>query len=309
MRTVPVMILGQKFDCRGYWCSHCREKEGNPLDTPQFIFYLMATNGCNGLCPMCDIKRSFLNKPEPDPDTQKLTKVLEDFYTRNLISKISITGGDPLLYPERTSNLLDVIYAVNPKAKVDITTNGSLLANLRQLRHVEKLTTIHISRHHFDNAKNDQVFGVKTADINNLRLLAAYHPGKISLNCCLIEGYIDTAKLVEEYLDWAATISDLKSAGFISLMSKNKFCETNSVQEKEILTWIDEDPYNFDHEYLYDTDICECRVWRRVPKNYHPMTAFWWKVNRLDIPYFRQPVYTADNRLMVNFNEQTEICV
>jgi hypothetical protein len=113
--------------------------------------------------------------------------------------------------------------------------------------------------------------------------------------------------MVEKYLDWAATIKHLKSAGFISLMDKNEFCSTARVAENEILDWIDNNQDNFNHDYLYDTDICRCRVWKRIPKNYHPLTAFWWRVDRLDLPYCRQLVFTADNRLTVNFNEIAEI--
>jgi pyruvate-formate lyase-activating enzyme len=307
MRTSPVIILGTEVKCRGYWCSNSRKIDGKALSNPQFIFYIMATNKCNGLCPFCDVQRRFLNQPEPEADLVKLRMILEDLYGRNLISKISITGGEPLLYPERTNRLLETIFAVNPKARVDLTTNGSLLGNLESLKNQDQLATIHLSRHHFETMKNNQLFGLRTAGIDDLHKLAERFPGKISLNCCLVKGFIDSPSKVEQYLDWAATIKNLKSAGFISLMDKNAFCRTNTIAEKEILDWIDNEQFNFGHEYLCDTDICECRVFRRVSKNYRPITAFWWKVKRLDIPYCRQLVFTADNRLTVNFNEIAEI--
>jgi len=307
MRTAPVKLLGTEVDCRGYWCSHCRDKEGLDLPTPQFIFYIMATNRCNGSCDFCDIQRRSLYLPETEPDLEKLRKVLEDLYGRNLISKISVTGGEPLLNPTRTSKILRAIFEVNPNAKVDLTTNGSMLANLLILDCVDKLSTIHLSRHHFNTAMNIQIFRLMTAGRYEIRQVAHRFPGKVSLNCCLVPGFIDSPQKVEEYLDWAATIKDLKSAGFISLMNKNTFCKENLVAEGKILRWIDEDKYNFGHNYQYDTDICECRVWTRIAKNYFPITAFWWKVNRLDIPYCRQLVFTADNRISVNFHEIAEI--
>jgi organic radical activating enzyme len=307
MRTVPVEMLDTVVNCRGYWCSTCKGEEGKDLSTPQFILYLMATKKCNGGCLFCDIQRYFLNLPEPNPDLGKLAKILTDLYGRNVISKISITGGEPLLDHRRTNKLLKTIFSVKPDAKVDVTVNGSLLGKLDLLDHADKLATIHVSRHHFDQEMNDRVFGLKTATLDELRVYAEKFPDKISLNCCLVPGNIDSANLVERYIDWAATIKGLKSAGFISLMNKNEFCETNVVKEKEILDWIDQNPYNFRHDYLYDTDICECRVFQRVPSNYRPMTVFWWKVSRLCLPYCRQLMFTADNRLTVNFNEIAEI--
>jgi molybdenum cofactor biosynthesis enzyme MoaA len=306
--TVTVEMLGTKLTCRNYWCSHYQDKPGDKMDAPaKSIFYLMATNKCNGLCPMCEIKRNFLNLPEPEVDEDKLGRTLADLYGRNLISKISMTGGDPLLNPDRTNKLLSTIYAVNPSAIVDITTNGSLIGNLERLEFIDKLATIHISRHHFDTARNNQVFGVKTATLYGLKHYSNKYPGRISLNCCLIPGFIDSPKLVERYLDWAATIKNLKSAGFISLMDKNEFCRKSVVAEEEIKEWIDSDPNNFDHLYNFDTDICQCRTWKRVAKNYVPLTSFWWKVTRQEVPYCRQLIFTADNRITVNFNEITEI--
>ena len=300
-------MLGTELLCRNYWCSHCKEKQGDVLNDPQFIFYIMATKRCNGSCPMCDIQRKFLNLSEAEPDLVKLARVLTDLYSRNLISKISMTGGELLLNPSRTNSLLKVIFDVNPDAKVDITTNGSLLRNLPKIVQIEKLTTIHISRHHFETAMNDKVFGVKTASTYGLNHYADKYPGKISLNCCLIPGFIDSALKVEKYLDWAAEIKTLKSAGFISLMNKNEFCKTSVVDEEGILHWIDGDLNNFDQIHNYDTDICECRVWKRIPKNYFPIIAFWWKVQKLDIPYCRQLIFTADNKVMVNFGEIAEV--
>ena len=279
------------------------------MANPQFIFYLMATKKCNGSCLFCDIKKQFLNQPEPEPDLDKLRRTLTGLFGDNLISKISITGGEPLLNPDRTNKLLNTIFSVKPNAKVDITVNGSLLGNLNLLDHADRLSTIHVSRHHFDQEMNDRVFGLKTATLDKLKKYAGKFPGVISLNCCLVPGYIDSASLVEKYLDWAATIRGLKSAGFISLMNKNEFCATAVVEEKEILDWIDRNPDNFQHDYLYDTDICECRVFRRVPSNFRPMTVFWWKVNKLHLPYCRQLMFTEDSRLTVNFNEIAEIMV
>ena len=307
VKTIEVEMLGTKLACRNYWCSHCKDLPGEVMETPRSIFYLMATNKCNGLCPMCEIKRKYLALPEPEPDEDKLERTLTDLYNKDLISKISMTGGDPLFDPQRTNKLLRTIYKVNPEAVVDITTNGSMLQNLEKLEHIANLATIHISRHHFETARNNQVFGVKTSTQFGLKYYASQYPGKVSLNCCLIPNYIDSPELVERYLDWAATIKNLKSAGFISLMNKNEFCRTSNVAEEKILEWIDNDPNNFDHNYNYDTDICECRVWKRIPKNYVPLTSFWWKVNRQEVPYCRQLIFTADNRIMVNFNEMSEI--
>ncbi|HSV94595.1 MAG TPA: radical SAM protein [Spirochaetia bacterium] len=307
MKTVPVKMLGTTLDCRGYWCSNSQDKEGEDLKTPQLMLYVMSTKKCNGACPFCDIQRNFLSTIEAEPDLKKFAKILENLYVRNLISKISITGGEPLLNPTRTSKLLDTIFGVNPEAKVDVTTNGSCLQNLSQLNQADKLATVHVSRHHYDTYRNNRIFGVFAANKAVLEVSAQKYPGKISLNCCLVPGYIDSPEMVEKYLDWAATIKDLKSAGFISLMDKNEFCRTGVVKEKEILDWIDSDPDNFNQDYLYDTNICQCRVWKRVPQNYRPFTAFWWRVDRLNLPYCRQLVFTADSRLMVNFSEIAEI--
>jgi|GEM_PF-4638967 organic radical activating enzyme len=309
MNTVSVELLGTRVNCRGYWCSHSLENGGDPLSNPQFIFYLMATDQCNGLCSFCDIQRKFFNKHELDPDTEKLRIILTDLFGRNLISKISITGGEPLLDPNKTNKLINVIFEANPEAIVDITTNGSLLKNLLLLEQVDKISTIHISRHHFETVRNNEIFSLRTASFEKIQQYADRFFGKISLNCCLVPGYVDSPQMVEQYLDWAATIRGLKSAGLISLIKKNVFCENSQVNEKIILEWIDNDPNNIAHNYNYDTDICECRSWQRIPSTYLPITCFWWKVKRLSIPYCRQMVFTADNRLTVNFKEIGEIQV
>jgi len=205
--------------------------------------------------------------------------------------------------------MVNAIFEVDSEAVVDITTNGSLLKNLFLLDQVDKLSTIHVSRHHFDTEKNNEIFDLRTASLTEIQQYADRFAGKISLNCCLVPGFVDSPEMVEQYLDWAAEIRGLKSAGFISLMNKNEFCEDSRVGEQQILEWIDNDPNNFAHDYNFDTDICECRSWQRIPSTYLPITSFWWKVKRLNIPYCRQMVFTADNRLTVNFNEIAEIKV
>jgi molybdenum cofactor biosynthesis enzyme MoaA len=267
----------------------------------------MTTDKCNGRCPFCDVQRQYMCRSEPEPDLNKLKIILFDLYSKNLISKISVTGGEPLLNPERTNSLLRTIFEVNPKAKVDITTNGTRLRNLDELENVLQLNTIHLSRHHYRTSKNNQIFGTKTAERDEIENYAKKYPGQISFNCCLVEGYIDSPQQVEKYIDWAAEIEGLKSAGFISLMEKNDFCKNNTIAENEILHWIDSDLNNFRHDDCYDMDICECKVWERIAKNYKPITAFWWKIEKLELPYCRQLVFTADNRVIVNFNEIAEI--
>ncbi len=69
-----------------------------------------------------------------------------------------------------------------PLVKTSVNTNGS---RLKDLEGIDVLDNIALSRHHYDDEINNQIFGINTADTDILDSFKDKH--KLHLSCNLIK--------------------------------------------------------------------------------------------------------------------------
>ncbi|MCP4986010.1 MAG: radical SAM protein [Colwellia sp.] len=169
-------------------------------------FSIVMAGGCNAKCDFC------FNNDQP-----KLPTLEKDKYISNLMNtlhvlddrfyQISITGGEPLLSPYFNEVFTLIPYFRTKYTNVLLTTNGTGL-----LDKIEKVSNavdhINISRHHFDEAKNNAIFkGSYSMTDNELTdIIDAY--GKkgidISVNCVITDS--TTREFIDSYIKWARNI-------------------------------------------------------------------------------------------------------
>lgn len=294
-----IEIFNEVIPVKNYLCSN------NPTKILQgdykFNLYIKITDYCNAKCPFCSNQSSIPCKENIDLD--KLELVLKELHGKNLLSRISITGGEPLLYIDRLNKILNKIFEVIPDAFVTLNTNGINFDKIRQLDSLSKLEGIHISRHHYDDKRNSELFGVKTATMQDIKGLYDYVSNKrlIRLNCLLIKGNIDNQEEVKKYLEQASQIGVFR-VGFVSLMPSNQYCLDNFVNFNDIFQTLDSEFFSTHH--FYDTSICECCNGIYVAKNGKLVEYYARMTKELSCDYMRQLVYTTSNELSVGFNQK-----
>ena len=115
--------------------------------------YIELTNLCNAKCPFC----SNPYKTNTNLDISVLKKVLNEL--DGVIDKVTLTGGEPLLYPH-FDELLDVLDNSNILFYA-LTTNGYFLSKRLEAINKSKIRYVNISRHHYLDTVNNEIFGIK----------------------------------------------------------------------------------------------------------------------------------------------------
>lgn len=292
-------IFGEKIPVKNYLC--VSEKNKIIKGDYKFNLYIKITDYCNAKCQFCSNQSSILQHEEINLD--KLEMVLKELSEKNILERISITGGEPLLYIERLNIVLNKIFDVLPNARVTINTNGIQFKNLKKLDALEKIDGIHISRHHYNDEINDKIFGVHTATLDEITDLANHVSNKhlIRLNCLLMKGFIDSKKEVQNYLE-AFSNANVFRIGFVGLMPVNQY----SIEKYVDINDIFQDLNNrfFDVGPLYDANICECRNGLYLSNNGKLIEYYARMTKEMNCDYMRQLVYTPYNDLSVGFNKK-----
>lgn len=294
-----IKLFNEIIPIKNYLCSNA--PDNIVIGKYNFNLYIKITDYCNAKCKFCSNQSSKPGKEKLDLD--KLEIVLKELKNKKMLNRISITGGEPLLYIDRLNNILNKVFEVIPDARVTINTNGINFSEIKKLDSLSKLEGIHISRHHWDDKINDQIFGVKTAKNEDIKSLYDSVDNKklIRLNCLLIKDYIDCKDQVRKYLEKASKIGVFR-VGFVSLMPTNQYCKDKYINFNDIFNDLDSDFLRTNH--YYDSNICECCNGIYLSKDGDLVEYYARMTKELNCDYMRQLVYTASNELLLGFNKK-----
>ena len=109
------------------------------------------------------------------------------------------------LLREVTDILFDVF---GTHLEISVSTNGMRLDKLTQLQNLRYIDAVHISRHHYDDEINRELFG--GADVPGGKQLKEII-GSVTfrdifvLNCMLLRDYINSPEEAHRFLDFALT--------------------------------------------------------------------------------------------------------
>lgn len=293
-----IEIFGEKIKIKNYACSSIKNEFNK--QKMKLNLYIKINDGCNAKCKFCS------NREMQDMgklDLEKLEYVLKYFNERQLLNRISITGGEPTLKLDLLNDVANLIYKVIPDATVTINTNGNNLRELVNLDVIDKIEGIHISRHHYEDKINEKIFGAAVANEEDIKYVMGNVKNKkiLRLNCLLMKNNIDRIEEVEKYLEFASKLGIFR-VGFVSLMKINdysieNFINFNDIFKKEIMN-----PKTFVH--FYDTNICECINGVYISKE-GKFTEWYARMTKeLDCKYTRQFVYTSNNKLTTGFGKE-----
>lgn len=268
-------ILGMEVRVKDYDCSfdeHYKNRE------PIFNLYVQVCNYCNAHCDFCKLRdgNGF--------DISRFKEVIDGLYESGYVKRISITGGEPLLVKER---VLDIIDVIDGRFPIVLNTNAYDLDKLSEI--YDKVDSIYVSKHHYINQKNDSVMGIHTPDIKELADFDK--DNKITLNCVLQKGLVDSADEMKRYMNFMGETS-IRNVKFISLYELTKEASKKLV---DIDVLLKEFSNNVNGGILYDKNYCCCLDFAYITDKWKVVNAVLRnnKTNHFDC--CRQLVYNGNN--------------
>ena len=268
---------------------------------PSLRLYVKPTDSCNANCYFCANEQS---KDFGTIDLKKLEYVITYLKEHKVLHGVSITGGEPMTTPDTTFKILDMVYRIDPDMEVQVSTNGYNLLRFLDYRDVNKLESIHISRHHYDDETNRSIFHsnsvASTEDI--VRLQKELDDKRIiNINTIVMKSYINSLKEIKKMLDYASDI-DVYKVGFISLMQCNEYAKREFINFNSIFSHLGKN-FLLGHHF-YSQEYCECVDGLYLSKNNRLIEFYARMVKDCICPCTNQLVYTSDNRLTAGFGKK-----
>ena len=297
---VNLKIFDSDILARDFVCVD-RKDSVLPCNDPTLRLYVKLTDFCPSKCSFC---ANQLGCDNGNFDVDKFMYVFNYLYDNKLLHSISFTGGEPLLEVDKLFRIMDFIYNRNPNFDIQISTSGYNLKELASYDKINRLESIHISHHHYDEEVNRSIFNSNNiASGDDIMFLqdSLYDKKIININTLVMKGYIDSLEEIKKNLDYVGELGVYKN-GFVSLMKCNSYAKDKFINFNNIFNNLDSNFFNGHH--FYAKEYCECIDGIYLSSNNKFVEYYARMVKEMDCPYVTQLVYTSDNRLTKGFGKE-----
>ena len=292
-------LFGKTIKLKGFYCPTEKRKicKYDCKDKAQIGLYINVNNICNADCKFCNIHN--LQSANLLFDLVKFEDIFKELVEREILNRVAITGGEPFLSFDIINQILNIIYKYTNNLIVTINTNATYIDKIKELNHLDKILGVNISRHHYDDKLNDEIFSCKTATKEKLIEISKSVPSNIlRLKCNLVKGYIDNIDEMKKYLEFASDIGAY-TVGFVTLREENEFCVNNKVEIKDFGQ--DKDILHISSNY--DRDYCQCNNYVYRSKDLKFIEIFDRSIQKKNDDYCFQLVY-RNNELLTGFGKE-----
>ena len=225
---------------KDYTCS--RDGINYPkLEKPLINLYIQTTPKCNAKCYFCNTRCKSTSF-----SLDKLKEVIDFMRSKVLIGKVAISGGEPLLEVDRIKGIVSVC----DREYITLNTNAYSLEKLSEVYSLVK--EVHISKHHYDNAINDEIMKIKTPTMKEISEKG--FSDKVKINCVYQKGIMETKT------DMVSMMEEMAKYGFSELRNISLLPLTDAATESYVdLVSLMKDAECFTNDgYLYDKGMCQC---------------------------------------------------
>jgi organic radical activating enzyme len=299
-KTREINILGKTITVKNYICSadgiNYKEK---PENIKLQLFVNMLTF-CPANCRFCVAKNT---KQDKKIDIDKFKSVMKLLKAEDRIRGIKITGGEPFYDIDLLNEVISAIYDIfGYETEVAISTNGTGLENLKKIKDIEHIETIHLSRHHYDDNVNRELFG-NIKNIPDKKLLkdiisSVSYKDIFVLNCILLKDYINSPEEAHKFMDFAIDIGAPK-VGFMTCSQVNGYAKEQSIPYEAVIK--EDDPALLFTRGFFDYDYCHCSDGVYSSEDGR-IVEFYGKSTKMeDYAYCRGLVYDADDHMKDGF--------
>ncbi len=292
----------------------CRRKESDYMRKPAHLvnrlwLYVNVTNRCNASCPFCIAGPAGTEVLDPETFLVCFDSV------KDHVAGVSLTGGEPMLYPELVNTLiLGIRKRAGEALEIDLASNGTNLDTLRELPALEELTAIHLSRHTITDRSGENGAFPEEKKIAEF-ISSLQDPGKVVFNCILSTDSIHDMDGIAQYLDRSIRIG-VRNNSFIQMMRpswnvswwENHMVRTSSLplmQDPALQDWNETHRDRQFHIWHREQDYEYCHCATGSYRNAEGSTLFYVRAPGNEKPpdYARQLVYGPDNCLRAGFGK------
>ena len=228
-------LWGKQVRCKGYVCSEDGIHYKPKPEKVKLQVSIIPTDYCPASCPFCIAAKTIRNKNELDLDI--LEKRLIELKEMDIVRGVSITGGEPFNDVDRLNRIISMVFEIlGYNTELSINTNGIGLKYLDKIKELEHVDTIHVSRHHYDDAINRKLFGIDVPTSEEFRAAvnSLDYNDIFVINCMLMKDYIGSVEEVHRFLDYAITLR-VPKVSFITGAPVNPFIANQVVTFDEVL--------------------------------------------------------------------------
>ncbi len=298
-RTREISVLGTPVTVKGYICSEDGVHYPQKPENVQLQLSVCLTSFCPAGCPFCiaantDVKQKI--------DISKFTRVMELLKRENRVRGVKITGGEPFCDVGLLNETVAVLYGIfGYSLELSVSTNGMWLHRMHEIRELEHIEAIHISRHHYDDAVNRRIFGgaaVPSGDELREIVSTVSYPDIFVFNCMLLRDGINSAAEAHRFLDFAIS-TGVPKVGFMDCYPVNGYAKKQAIPYETVLR--EDDPSLLFTRGFYDYSYCRCRDGVYVSADGRIEEFYGRSTNTDGCRYSRGLVYGADDRLRDGF--------
>ena len=218
-----INLFGVDVKLKTHFCSLLGQ-EHRKVEEPYINLYIR-TKYCNARCPFCTYHSDASKWNE-----KRYIEVLKELSSKIRIGKLAFSGGEPMLYWENFKSMVQIGKDFTPDSEFSLNTDGLRWERFFSDPIWKGFDYIQLSRHHYDDKINDQIFKTKTPTSEMIRAVSEIqlNPHQIQFRCNLIKGHIDSKEEVFKYLDWSNSVG-INDIGLVSLMPINDFSRENFI--------------------------------------------------------------------------------
>ena len=297
-RTVELELFGKTVRCKGYVCSADGLNYADKPEPVKLQLTIVPTNYCPCTCPFCSAAGQ-MNRDTIDLSV--LETRLRQLKEMEIVRGVSFSGGEPFWDIKLLDEALAQVFEILGKGiEVSINTNGIGLSRMQELRYLSYLDTIHISRHHYDDEKNDRIFGMKMLGSAELREAVRSVPYRdlFVFNCLLMKDYIGSPDEARRFMDYAIDIG-VPKVSFVTGIPVNDFVRAQTMDFESVLRR--DDPSLLFTRGYRDYSYCRCRDGVYVSPGGALEEFYGRATNRTGCDYAYGLVYGADNHIRAGF--------
>ena len=299
-RARVIDILGKPVRIKDYVCSPDGRTYRKKPEKNSVYLSICPTSLCRGHCAFCVATHTNENRRL---NIEAFAGVMKRLKEQDLIHAVKITGGEPFDDVGLLNEVIGVLFETfGFGLTVSISTNAMRLERLHEVKDLSYVETIHVSRHHYDDAVNRAIFG--GADVPSGAKLkeivsAVSFKDLFVFNCMLLKDHINSPEEAHRMLDFAIE-TGVPKVGFMTCMPVNAYAQQQTIPFESVLN--EDDPALLFTRAFYDYEFCHCRDGVYVSPN-GSLIEFYGRCTKMDDPgYSRGLVYDADNHLKLGFS-------
>jgi len=256
---MKVNLFGKDVELRDKYCQFYNE-EASDVEQPYINLYVRF-KGCNANCLFCE----FQDNACPF-DMEKYLEIVKELSTKLEIRKFGFTGGEPTMVYDKFKEVVMATRELSPTSILSVNTNGLNLTKLFNYKElISTLDNVALSRHHYDEDKNNEILGFKSATNDEIREVQKLHsnPDLLHFSCNLIKGYIDNEEEIFKMLNHANDLNVFRT-GLVSLMPVNDYCKDNHIDSNKF----ELNSRFFNTKRWTNGKVCSCSNYNYMPQDF-----------------------------------------